>query len=58
MYYLKLKRKVSKSGLLVDHLIHREMKLIASNDDMYFVFVDYIYKLSEFLRKTSLLLRN
>ncbi|VDK33326.1 unnamed protein product [Taenia asiatica] len=56
MHYLKLKRKVSQSGLLVDHLVYKEMKLIVSNDDMYFVFVDYIYKvLLPFLRDPDVL---
>lgn len=38
---------VSRNGLLVDQLIHKEMKLIVANDDVYFVFVDYIYKVLE-----------
>ncbi|KAM7538315.1 hypothetical protein Aperf_G00000069272 [Anoplocephala perfoliata] len=54
--YSELKNKVSQNGLLVDHLIHREMKMIVSNDDVYFVFVDYIYKiLLPFLRDCDVL---
>ncbi|EUB64252.1 TBC1 domain-containing protein [Echinococcus granulosus] len=56
MHYSKLKHSVSQNGLLVDHLIHKEMKLIVSNDDAYFVFVDYIYKvLLPFLRDPDVL---
>ncbi|VDM16497.1 unnamed protein product [Hydatigera taeniaeformis] len=51
LHYLELKRKVSQCSLLMDNLIHKEIKTVVSNDDMYFVFVDYIYKiLLPFLR--------
>nr|CDS17373.1 TBC1 domain family 9 [Echinococcus granulosus] len=56
MHYSKLKHSVSQNGLLVDHLIHKEMKLIVSNDDAYFVFVDYIYKFRLYAISTTTLL--
>uniref|UniRef100_A0A0V0J5L0 TBC1 domain family member 19 n=1 Tax=Schistocephalus solidus TaxID=70667 RepID=A0A0V0J5L0_SCHSO len=50
-YYSQLKQNVAETDLVVDQLIHKEMQLIVGNDEMYFVFCDYIYKvLLPFLR--------
>lgn len=42
--YDRLKRSVAQTSLIVDQLIHKEMQLIVGDDDMYFIFKDYIYK--------------
>ncbi|KAL7065410.1 hypothetical protein AAHC03_05185 [Spirometra sp. Aus1] len=50
-YYSQLKQNVAETDLVVDQLVHKEMQLIVGNDEMYFVFCDYIYKvLLPFLR--------
>ncbi|XP_061149298.1 TBC1 domain family member 19 [Syngnathus typhle] len=44
MHFERLKAGVVQHDLLVDHLIRKDVKLTASNDDYYFVFEDFLYQ--------------
>ncbi|XP_037116478.1 TBC1 domain family member 19 isoform X1 [Syngnathus acus] len=44
MHFEQLKAGVVQHDLLVDHLIRKDVKLTASNDDYYFVFEDFLYQ--------------
>uniref|UniRef100_A0A3Q3GUQ1 TBC1 domain family, member 19 n=1 Tax=Labrus bergylta TaxID=56723 RepID=A0A3Q3GUQ1_9LABR len=56
MHYEQLTAGVIQHALLVDHLIYKDVKLTASNDDYYFVFEDFLYQvLLCFSRDTAVL---
>ncbi|XP_064637266.1 TBC1 domain family member 19-like [Lineus longissimus] len=56
LYYEQLKQYVLQHELLIDTLIHKDVKLTATNDDQYFVFEDYLYQiLLPFARDTAVL---